>query len=87
MRGLFIWEPQLKNHIQQYGVINMDDQLIDLTLSALENSAIVVLLANILTLFIDDKKLAKAGPFISAIGKFLNLLALNVGTNKNADAQ
>lgn len=65
----------------------MDNQLLSLILSALENSAIVVLFANILTLFVDDKKLTQAGPFIGAIGKFLNLLALNVGSNKNENAQ
>lgn len=63
----------------------MEDSIVTLILSGLGSGGIVVLVANILTLFVDDSKLAKAGPFIGAVGKFLNLLALNVGANKNTE--
>lgn len=56
-------------------------------LELFESGALAVLLANILTLFVDDAKLAKAGPFVGAVGKFLNLLALNIGSNKNDTAE
>ena len=62
-------------------------ELTTLLLDALQGGALAVLAANILTLFVDDKKLAKAGPFVAAVGKFLNLVALNIGSNKNTDAE
>lgn len=60
--------------------------LLELALEALQNSALVVLVANVLTLFVDDAKLSKGAPFVGAVGKFLNLLALNIGSNQNKDA-
>ena len=64
----------------------MELTLVEIILDTLQGGAFAVLIANVLTLFIDDTKLAKAGPFVSAVGKFLNLVALNIGSNKNADA-
>ncbi len=45
--------------------------------------AVGVLLANLVTMFIDDKKVAKANTIIQAIVKVLNFLALNVLKNAN----
>ena len=50
----------------------------ELAITILTNAAFVSAISNLVTMFIDDKKLAAAGPLTKALVGFLNALALNV---------
>lgn len=45
--------------------------------------AVGVVLANLITMFIDDKKVAKADKVIQIIVRILNILSMNVLKNAN----
>lgn len=45
--------------------------------------AVGVVLANLITMFIDDKKVAKANNVIQIVVKLLNILSMNVLKNAN----
>ena len=43
-----------------------------------------VVVANIITMFINEEKVSKYGKLVTAITKALNVVALNIFNNKNA---
>jgi len=52
-------------------------------LELLQNAAVAVLVANLITMFINDEKLKKAAPILKVVLAFLNTVSLNVFNNKN----
>lgn len=49
----------------------------------LQNTGLAVLVANIITMFVDDTKVSKAGPVTKAVIGFLNTVSLNLFKNEN----
>jgi len=58
-------------------------EYVDKIIEIITYPAVAAFLANLVTMFIDDKKVAKASNIIQATVKVLNFLALNVLKNAN----
>lgn len=58
-------------------------EYVDTILNYAEIPAVGVVLANLITMFIDDKKVAKANKFIQVAVRVLNIISINVLKNAN----
>lgn len=56
----------------------------DILTNLIEGGALINLTANLITMFVPDRKIKQYGPVVSLGLKVLNTLALNIFKNKNA---